>query len=137
MGRSAAGLNATGEMDLTAFYNSVARDQENKLKPCLLRIYRLMALTMGIDPDSVVVECRPLVELTESERADLILKHAQADKLYVDSGVLTPEEVALSRFSDPEEYGLRIQLDKESLQARHESLELALENPDFSGTNAA
>lgn len=137
MGRSPAGLNATGDADLTVFYNSVARDQENELKPRLQRIYRMMARTMGIDPEMVTIECRPLVELTEKERAELVLTHAQADKLYVDSGVLTPEEVALSRFSDPEEFGLRIQLDKESLEARHESLELALENPDFSGTNEA
>lgn len=121
MGRSPAGLNATGDADLTSFYNSVARDQENELKPRLLRVYKMLAKSMSIDPEAVVVQCRPLVEMTESERADLELKHAQKDKLYVDSGVLTPEEVALSRFSDPEEFGLRIQLDQASLEARHES----------------
>jgi uncharacterized protein len=137
MGRSPAGMNATGDADLTNFYNSVARDQENELKPRLQKIYKMLARGMGIDPEAVVISCRPLVELTEAERADLELKHAQKDKLYVDSGVLTPEEVALSRFADPEEFGLRIQLDKASLDARHESLEMALEHPDFSGTNEA
>lgn len=82
----------------------------------------MLARTMGIDPEEVIIQCRPLVELTEAERAELELEHAQKDKLYVDSGVLTPEEVALSRFSDPEEFGLRIVLDRESLEARHESL---------------
>lgn len=125
MGRSPAGLNATGDSDLTSFYNSVARDQENELKPRLLRVYKMLAHTMDIDPSEVVIQCRPLVELTEKERAELELAHAQKDKLYVDSGVLTPEEIALSRFSDPEEFGLRIQLDEDSLRARHESLELA------------
>lgn len=137
MGRSAAGMNATGEADLTAFYNSVAREQENKLKPILLKLYKMLARAKGIDPDSVVIQFRPLTELTEKERAELELAHAQKDKLYADSGVLTPEEIALSRFSDPEEFGLRIQLNKASLDARRESLELALENPDFSGTNEA
>lgn len=137
MGRSPAGLNATGDADLTSFYNSVARDQENLLKPLLLKVYKMLARSRGIDPHHVTVQCRPLVEMTEKERAELELAHAQKDKLYADSGVLTPEEIALSRFADPEEFGLRIQLDQASLDARRESLEMALEHPDFSGTNEA
>lgn len=137
MGRSPAGLNATGDADLTSFYNAVSRDQENELKPRLLQVYRFLAKVLGIDQDLVRIECRPLVEMTEKERAELELSHAQKDKLYMDAGVLQPEEVALSRFASPEEFGLRIKLSQESLDARHESLELALENPDFSGTNEA
>ena len=137
MGRSPAGLNATGDADLTSFYNAVSRDQENELKPRLLTVYQLFAKVLGIDPDLVRIECRPLMEMTEKERSELELQHAQKDKLYIDAGVLAPEEVTLSRFANPEEFGLRIKLTQESLDARHESLEMALEKPDFSGTNEA
>lgn len=133
---SSGGLGGNSP-SLAAFYNSCAREQETRLQPALERVYRLAGIFYGIDPASVKVTCCSLIEMTEAERADLEMKHAQKDKMYVDSAVLTPEEVAISRFGDPDEFGLRIKLNEDSIKAREESLKLALENPDFSGTNAS
>ncbi len=131
------GAGTNSEADMQAWYNKVGRDRERDLVPKVLAVYKLLARVLGIDPDSVIVSPRPLAEMSESERADLELKHAQKDRLYVDSGVLLPEEVALSRFREPDEFNLRISLDEESIDARHESLKLALEEPDFSGAMEA
>lgn len=100
-GRSAAGLNATGENDVRGWYDDMASDQTDVLGPKLKRIYRLCALAK----DSPVkkkdakfqVDFAPLWSPTDDEEAATNLKIAQADQIYIQEGVVTPEEVALDR----------------------------------------
>lgn len=103
MGQAPAGLQATGASDIRWFYDTVASEQQRTLRPALNRVVQVLFAsrdgpTGGAEPDNWTVEFRPLWQLTEGEAADLRLKQAQVDKLYVDSGVLMPEEVAVSRF---------------------------------------
>lgn len=44
-GRSAAGLNATGDNDVRNFYDMVKQEQENKLKPVLEKLTRYIMLS--------------------------------------------------------------------------------------------
>jgi phage-related protein (TIGR01555 family) len=102
-GEAPAGLNATGDNDVRAFYDRVRSLQQNELRPKLQRIIRLLwraqnGPTAGKEPRNWTIKFRPLYQLTEGEQADLRLKAAQADQIYLDKGVVTPEEVATSRF---------------------------------------
>lgn len=99
-GRSPAGMNATGESDFRMWYDTIAAEQVKILKPQLLRIYRLMAASkeLGLGTLDFDLEFQPLWEATAAEMATMRYTVAQADSLYTASGVLLPEEVALSRF---------------------------------------
>lgn len=102
MGQSPAGMNATGESDFRWFYDTIATAQENDLKPKIERLVRIVMLvkdgpTRGAEPDWSI-KFAPLWQPTPVEQADLEKKHAEKDKIYIDAGVLLPEEVAMSRF---------------------------------------
>lgn len=101
MGRSAAGMNATGDADFRAFYDSVASDQERHLAPKLERLYHIFARAKDSPFKGRDVEFRmkfhQLWQANDTEQADIELKTAQKDSAYVTAGVFTPEEVALSR----------------------------------------
>lgn len=103
MGQAPAGLNATGASDVRFFYDRIAAKQQTNLLPQLRRLVRLMLLakdgpTGGVEPDRWSVEARPLYQLTASEEADVRVKQATVDEKMIQNQVLTPEEIAASRY---------------------------------------
>lgn len=102
-GRSSAGLNATGEGDRMSWHGSVEEYRATKLRPRLEQFVRLLMLskdgpTKGKELSGWRVVFPPLEMLSSLQEADRYLKTAQADAHYIDSQVLLPGEVALSRF---------------------------------------
>lgn len=103
MGQAPAGLNATGDSDIRNWYDALQSEREATLRPRIHRIVRLLMLsregpTGGAEPDGWRVVLPPLWQSTPAEEADLRAKQAQVDQVYLATQVLTPEEVALSRF---------------------------------------
>lgn len=130
-GRSPAGMNATGEADFRAFYDSIASEQKNRLQPLLLRLFKLICLakdgpTGGKEPENgLEIHWNPLWQPTELEQAELEAKMATRDGIYIDKLVLLPEEVALSRFKTGK-FSMETEID---VDARKKSMEAEL---DFS-----
>lgn len=123
MGRSAAGMNATGDSDFRAYYDSVSAEREEDYKPALLKIYRLLAKARGADPEQVRIRCNKLWEPTEQEQSLTEKQDADRDVAYINAGVLHPEEVALRI-----KKGSRKVSDTEiDAEAREKSLEIELE----------
>lgn len=119
-GRAPAGLNATGESDVRGWYDYVKAQQVKQLRPALNRLVQLSFRHLGVrEPSNWTVRFRPLWQLTEGEAADVRLKQAQVDKVYLDSGALTPEEVALSRFGG-DDYSSDTRIDVASRQSLFE-----------------
>lgn len=115
MGRSPAGLNATGESDFRSFYGQVEAYQEFQVAPFLERIVRLLLLskdgpTAGREPENWKIEFPSLWTMTPTEKADYRLKTSQADKNWVETGVLLAEEVAMSRFG-PNGFSIETSID--------------------------
>jgi phage-related protein (TIGR01555 family) len=113
-GQSPGGLNATGESDIRLFYDQVAAAQRRKLIPALKYITELF-LSMRFKnsaPDDWQITCNPLWQPTENEQADTNHKQAQADKIYLEAGVVSPMEIAQSRF-EGNGTSLDTQIDKE------------------------
>jgi phage-related protein (TIGR01555 family) len=115
LGREPAGLNATGEADTRAWYDSIDAERETTLKPAAERIVKLIMLsqqgpTRAQEPKGWSVEFPPLWQPTESERATLRKTVADTDAVYLQNGVLTPEEVARSRFR-PEGWSAETEVD--------------------------
>jgi phage-related protein (TIGR01555 family) len=105
MGRSPAGENATGEADFRQFYDTVRTEQKEYLEPRLNQLLRIVfsakdGPTKGNMPSSWEIDFNSLWQETQKEKADRELIQAQRDSLYIDRSVVTPEQVALGRFSE-------------------------------------
>lgn len=102
-GRAPAGLNATGASDVRFFYDTIRAAQEDELRGPIERLVRLMQIakdgpTKGKELDGWRVHFRPLWQLDEKEEAARREVIAKTDALYVQAGVVDPEEVAETRF---------------------------------------
>jgi hypothetical protein len=102
-GRSPAGLNATGESDVRNFYDAVKQEQESKLRGVLEKLIRYIMISKdgpfaGKEPENWSLQFIPLWQNTEEQDALTRKAVADTDAVYIDRGVLTPEEVAISRF---------------------------------------
>ena len=102
-GRSAAGMNATGDNDVRNFYDMVKQEQESKLKPMLEKLTRYIMLSQdgpfgGVELDNWSIQFVPLWQNTEEQEAIVRKIVAETDAIYLDRGVLDPAEVAVSRF---------------------------------------
>jgi phage-related protein (TIGR01555 family) len=87
------GLNATSEGDLDIFYSWIAAQQEG-LNPFITKLLNIVQLSLygEIDPD-IGHAWEPLENLDEGELATARKTDAETDALYIESGVLSPEEV--------------------------------------------
>lgn len=102
LGRSAAGMNATGDADFRAFYDQLAVEQTTVLAPILQRLYRLLSLakdsaTGGADVE-FNIKFKALWAPTDTEQATIEKTTAEKDQIYMTTGVLSPEEVKLARY---------------------------------------
>lgn len=121
LGRSPAGLNATGDADTRGWDDVVDGERRTVLLPALERVVRLLLLsregpTRGIEPEGWSVTLPPLRTPTPSEEAALRKAVADVDVAYVQASVLTPEEVARSRFR-PEGWSAETSVDLEAREA--------------------
>lgn len=125
-GISPAGLNATGESDIRLWYDRVKAWQTKVGVPILNRIVQLIFLdpsgpTGGIEPDNWSVKFNPPWQMSDKETAELRNKQAQTDQIYITTGTLLPEEVAVARFGG-DTYSMETKLD---LEARREAEKMA------------
>jgi len=95
MGQAPAGMNATGESDIRFFYDQVRAEQEG-LKP---KIEGLIKIKVGDENAKVSIDFPALWQMTDREKAELRRMEAETDRIYLQEGVLLPEEVAIKRFS--------------------------------------
>ena len=121
LGRSPAGLNATGDADTRGWDDVVDGERRTVLLPALERVVRLLLLsregpTRGVEPEGWSVVLPPLRTPTPSEDAALRKAVADTDVAYVQAGVLAPEEVARSRFR-PEGWSAETSVDLEARDA--------------------
>lgn len=111
-GRDPAGMNATGEGDLSSWYGEVGAYQEKKFGPALRRVYGI--LSRGT-LEGVEIEWCPLWVPSAKEEAETDKLRADRDVAYINAGVLFAEEVALARFG--ESSNGEIEIDEEARKA--------------------
>jgi uncharacterized protein len=72
-GQSPAGLSATGESDLRNYYDNINREQENKLRPQLDKLFAVISKSvLHYDlPEDFVFEFNPLWQLSETEKVTI------------------------------------------------------------------
>lgn len=121
LGISPAGQNATGESDMLNYYDSVQAIQENEIAPALDWMDSLILKSSGIKGlDSIGYEFLPLKQLTEIEQADVYLKNAQRDQIYLDNSIVDPIDI-LSQIADDGTYS---SIDENRVDEYRKSLEM-------------
>ncbi len=117
MGTSPAGLKATGASDVRFYYDSVAAQQETKLRTPSERLVYLAQIakegpTKSKELEGWGVTFVPLWQPSEAEIIEMRARQAETDERYINTNVLLPEEVALSRFGG-DEYSVETHLSPE------------------------
>jgi uncharacterized protein len=124
MGQSPAGMNATGDSDFRWFYDRIKAEQTMMLAPKIKRVGKIWLRTRaGQEYTSKAakmmnVKFPALWTETPSVQATRENTIATRDKTYIDSQVLSPEEVALHRFGSPDGFDREILITPEAIEAR-------------------
>ena len=119
-GQAPAGLNATGASDIRAYYDSIESKRATKVRRALERLTCLVMKskqgpTQDVEPATWSIAFPPLWQPTAKETAETRKIVADTDKIYIDAGVVGPEEVAVSRFGG-DEWSAEMVLDPEGRQ---------------------
>lgn len=106
-GRSPGGLNATGESDLTNYYDYIDSQREAKLRPVLERLLPVLCMSaLGGIPEDVEVDFPPLKTPTPTERAEIGKTKAEAIAAAYTNGLLNVDTAQKELKKLEEETGL-------------------------------
>lgn len=134
MGRSPAGLNATGDADVRWWYAHIRAQQNTKLRPWLNKLIRMIAEYHAVEAPTL--DFSPLWSPTEEEKARTHLTQAQADMLYLEAGVVDVDELTRSRFSSTG-YSTETTIDPARLEPKPiDTDDLPEDDIDLTGENA-
>ena len=93
-GTSAKGLNATGEGDLSNYYDDIRGDQTTQLAQPLDYLDQILVRSaVGIMPDDYDYVWNPLKQMNQVETAQAQLLKAQRDVVYIENGVVKVSQI--------------------------------------------
>ena len=97
-GREPAGQNSTGESDIRNYYDRLHSDQIVRLKPAMHLLDEVIIRSaLGSKPDEIDYDWNSLWQLSDTEKADVNLKLAQAHLVDVNAGVIAPQVLKQGR----------------------------------------
>ncbi len=133
-GRSPAGFNATGESDLTNYYDSIEEKQEAYLAPILDKLLPVIALsTWGMVPDDLDYEFNPLRKADPKENADLA-KSMTESVITVFNANLISQQTALKELRQQSEMtGMWSNITDEDIAGADTSTDFGGEVPGMEG----
>ena len=103
LGESPSGLGATGDSEKIDFYDTVSEYRDEQITPAVERIATLIMASKTGPTKGVVYQVTvtypSLWKTSPQEDADVRLKTAQTDKLYVEMGA-DPDSIIESRYRD-------------------------------------
>lgn len=102
LGITPTGLNASSEGEIKVFYDFVRAMQQRFFGKHLNTILQLLQLHLfGVIDDAISYEFVPLTAPTIKELAEIRKSDADTDAVYIDKGVLSPEECRERVGTDP------------------------------------
>lgn len=133
MGQSPAGMSATGDSDFRWFYDRIRSEQTTTLGPKIRRLADVWLRTRagqdackGRMPESLTVSFPSLWQETPANEATRRKAIAEADAIYVNASIFTPDEIALVR-GRTDGFDKDLLLDDASVKAREQALKFDLE----------
>lgn len=102
LGITPSGLNASSEGEIRVFYDKIMAYLEKVCGPELDTLLQVIQLSLFDDVDpAITYEFESLWEMSDKDLADIRKADAEADALYIDKGVIDPDEVR-TRLNDEE-----------------------------------
>lgn len=128
MGQSPAGMNATGESDITIYDDSVMGWQ-GEHDPQMQQMLRFGILAKdgpikGKEPKNWSHEWRPLRQMSEKEIAELRKIIAETDQINIGEGIYTSDDAAKSHYGG-DTYSIDIVIDWPAREKQQKALEEA------------
>lgn len=103
LGITPSGLNASSDGEIRVYYGWIKSQQEDVLSAPLLKILRILQLHEWGEIDKEIgFTWQQLYELDEKSKADMRKTQADTDAVYIDAGVVSPDE-ARERVSSEDE----------------------------------
>lgn len=102
-GITPSGLNASSDGEIRVFYDSIGSQQESLFREPLKKVLDVIQLSEfgEIDPD-ITFDFVPLYQMNEGELAQIRKTDADSDAVYVQNGILSPEEIRQRLANDPD-----------------------------------
>lgn len=94
-GKSPDGMNATGESDLSNYFQAIGARQEMDLRPAIERLDAVLLPSAGVKTD-LTWQFSPLRVLTEKEMAEIENKEADTVSKYANAGLVPESALAKS-----------------------------------------
>jgi len=101
LGKSADGMNATGEGDMKNYYDKIQAYQFEIIFDVYRTIDKAIAAHLGIEPFTFTFNS--LYQMSDLEKADIELKRAQSDTIHFNNGVITETDI-MHRLANDEIY---------------------------------
>ena len=106
-GRSPAGMNSTGESDLTNYYDMISQLQEGQLRPILERIMPVLCLSVwGAIPDDLDFEFNSVRDISDEDRASLIQQMSGSINSVFQSGIISQRTALMELRQSGEPLGM-------------------------------
>jgi phage-related protein (TIGR01555 family) len=103
-GNTPSGLNSSADEDTRNYYDDIKLEQENDLKPVLNQLiyYVSLAIDSGFrgNAEDLSVEFNSLWQMSDEQVADIELKQAQRDQIYLQWNVETANSIREKRGID-------------------------------------
>lgn len=102
-GTSPKGLQADGSGEMRIYYDKIKSDQEEDLLPQLEKLVETISYAQDaeLSPDEeYCIEFNSLWQQTDEEKVKMRSEQAKTDEIYINSGVVDPNEVRNSRFGN-------------------------------------
>jgi hypothetical protein len=93
IGREPAGLNATGVSDEKIYHKSLLGIQDNQIRPALDYLDPIIMMSAFGSVEDFDYVFNPIEQATPAEQADIDLKRAQKDAIYLAEDVVEPLDV--------------------------------------------
>ncbi|MBB3743895.1 hypothetical protein FHX10_003394 [Rhizobium sp. BK591] len=102
LGIQPAGLNASSEDQMRVFYDYIHAYQEHLFRHPLRRLMGLVMISLWGEVDKAIdFKFKPLFSLDEKSDAEVGKLKAETDQIYIDTGVISPEESRKRVAADP------------------------------------
>jgi phage-related protein (TIGR01555 family) len=140
MGRSPAGMNATGESDLEMFYSRVENFRDLFVTPeaekLISYIFRAADGPFTGEPDNWQIKYKDPRSVSPDKKIQEDKTKAETDAIYLDRGVITEEECGVSRFGPDSDSDITIDIEARALKAEEKPYGTEQEPNITGGENA-
>lgn len=102
LGITPSGLNASTEGEISVYYDYIKSMQENILREPLDKLFKLVQLHLfGVVDDNITFDFEPLQQMSDMDFANIRKTNSDVDNGYIQSGVLSAEEIRARLAADP------------------------------------